>query len=150
MNRDAIMATIIGFAIGLGITAIFLVGPNLKTMLPAQLKLPTIIDVAENKNSETVTPNPPQQITGLAIDSPLPEAVVNTDNILISGSAPTDSTIVIQGDREDIVLTVGNDGKFAGKINLSEGNNEILVTGYAKDGNPTTQMLSVYFTADEI
>ena len=150
MNRDAVLATIIGFAIGLTITGLFLIGPNISSLLPSYLKMPSF---AKSTGGDSPIAEKSDQVsnpTGVSIESPAAESVIDAESVLVSGSAPPQSTIIIQGQSDEIVVVSGEDGKYAGKITVSEGKNEISVTGYTTDGKESSQSMIVYFTAEEL
>lgn len=136
MNRDAIIATIIGFGIGLVITGIFLLGPNIIKYIP-KLTLPTItLPKSKTATTPATTPVP----VTFSIDAPLTESMETTNSVLVSGSSPTGSLVVVEGPSDEIVISPNGDGKYAGKVALDEGKNEIFVTSYS---NGKLQRLSV-------
>lgn len=143
MNKDAILATLIGFGIGLVITGILLVGPNLLKLLPS-IKLP-----AFTQSQQLPTPTPAPKVPGFAIESPLPETIENTPDLLVNGTASPGATIVIAGPGDESVVTVGSDGKFAGKITLTEGKDDITVTSVL-GAKITSQTVTVYFTQESL
>ncbi|MFZ5845259.1 MAG: hypothetical protein ACOY0S_02210 [Patescibacteria group bacterium] len=147
MNRDAILATLIGFGIGLVITGILVLSPNLTKKL-GPLSLPKItfsLPQLKPKSSPTPTPTPPPALT---LDSPLPEAVENKAELLVSGKTSSGAIVVIQGPQDEDVTLVKEDGKYAGKVTLLEGKNEIMVTGYIS-GKPLKQTVTVFYTPEE-
>lgn len=144
MNKDAILATIIGFVVGLLITGLLLVGPKLLSYLP-KITLPTIT-MPTRGGTPTATLAPSE--FGVTIDSPLAESIETTDTLLVSGTSLAGSTIVIQTDADDEVVLAKGDGKYAGKITLVEGKNELSVTSYLKD-KQATQKRTIYFTPEE-
>lgn len=145
MNKDAILATLIGFGIGLLITGALLVGPTLVKNLP-QIKLPTISLQTQNP-TPTSAPTPTQ--VGVSIESPLAEAIETSDILLVSGKAPVGATVVIAGAVDETVVTVKEDGKFAGKVSLVEGKNDLIVTSYVQ-AQQTSQTVTVYYTPEEL
>lgn len=153
MNKDALFATLIGLGIGLLLTGIILVGPNIAKSLP-QIKLPTFASITLpkfslfKKTAPTPTPAQTEPKHAVVIDSPLPEAIEDTETVLVSGTTSKGATVVIQGFLDDIVIDANGDGKYAGKITLTEGKNDILVTSYTKEKVPAAQQLTVYYTPE--
>ena len=147
MNKDALLATLIGFIIGLCITGMLLVGPRLMSALPKfSLHLPNLSQAMPKKAPKpTPTPKP----ATFAIDSPLPESIESENVVLVSGTAQPDSTVVIQGNTDDAVSAVIDDGKFAGKVTLVEGKNILSVTSFSKD-KTTTQSITVFYTPETL
>lgn len=140
MNKDAILATLIGFGIGLLITGLLLVGPNITKALP-KIKLPTA--------ASTPTPTPtPSQFT-VTIESPLAEALENSTGILVSGVTAPESTVVIAGSVDETAVVAQADGKYAGKVTLTEGKNDIIVTSYQQT-KQANQTVTVYYTPESL
>lgn len=149
MNRDALLATIIGFCIGLLITGAFLVGPNLVKSFP-KLELPDFALLwSKEKTMVTPTPVADEKSSGLTITSPLEGAIEQNDELLVSGSATAGATLIIAGPTDETVVTAGSDGTFAGKTMLSEGENTIVVTGYHKN-TQESQSVIVFYTPEEL
>jgi len=153
MNKDALFATLIGLGIGLLLTGIILVGPILFKKIPnlpsihiAQITLPRIS--FPKKASATPTPNQ-QQAAKVTIESPLSEAVETSDQLLVSGSTSADAKVVVQGVIDDSVIIANASGKYAGKITLSEGKNDVVVTSYSASGEQKTAQVTVYYTPEQ-
>lgn len=144
MNKDAFFATLVGLGIGLLLTGIILVGPNVVKSLPPMPK----ISWPQKKPTPAPTeiPEAPHTVT---IDSPLPDAIETTDSVLISGSSSKESKVIIQGVIDDIVIATNGEGKFAGKVTLTEGKNDILVTSYNAENESATQKVTVYYTPQD-
>ena len=145
MNKDALLATLIGFGIGLVITGLLLVGPNLLKMFPA-IKFPSF-SFSQNQKASKPTPTP--KTNAFTIESPLPETIENSTDLLVNGTAPAGSTVVIAGPVDESTVVVGADNKFAGKITLMEGKNDIAVTAITQT-KPTTQTVVVYYTQESL
>lgn len=140
MNKDALLATLIGFGIGLLITGLLLVGPNITKALP-KIKLPT--------TASTPTPTPtPSQFT-VTIESPLAEAIENSTDLLVSGVTSPGSTIVVAGSVDETAVVAQADGKYAGKVTLTEGKNDIIVTSYQQT-KQANQTVTVYYTPESL
>lgn len=150
MNKDAVLATVIGFGVGLIIAALVFLGPTLFKNFP-QIRLPDIgamisnFQKGSNANKPTPTPKPGDTLT---IQSPLPDAIEPQNEALISGTAPPNALIVIEGETTENVVVANASGSFAGKITLREGKNEIQVTSHLKDVTQT-QSVTVYYTSED-
>lgn len=146
MNKDAILATIIGFVIGLCITGLVLLGPRLAKYLPKlSIHLPTL-SLSQAKPSPT--PSPKQKPFTLTIDSPIAESIESNSDLLVSGTTAGSSTVVIVGNTNDSIAKATSDGKYAGKVTLVEGENDITVTSYNKKDH-AAQMVKVYYTPEQ-
>lgn len=155
MNKDAIVATLIGFGVGLVVTGLVLYGPSLtKSIKIPHVTLPKISFSIPNPFAKaTPTPTPGQ--TGLKehaviIESPLPEALEGEATLLVSGTTSKDATAVIASGSDEVVVKANGDGKYAGKITLVEGKNDIMVTAFDTKGKPATQTVTVYYTPEEL
>lgn len=145
MNKDALLATVIGFVVGLCITGLLLMGPKLMAYLP-KISLPTI---SLGQSNPQTTPAADAKDFTLTIDSPLSEAIEHTAEVLVSGTTHPKSTVMIQTDADDEVVLAAEDGKYAGRITLAEGKNDLTVTSY-KDGKPETKTVQVFYTPEEL
>ena len=146
MNKDALLATAIGFVIGLAITGILLVGPSVLQKLPKiSFQMPTLPKSQQKQPNTT----PTQDTQQLSIDSPLNEAIESEKELLISGKAKKGSTIVIQGILNETVVETSDDGAYAGKITLIEGKNDITVTSFAKEIH-TAQTITIFYTPESL
>src|SRR3989344_9057129 len=145
MNKDAIMATAIGFGIGLVITGAILFGPNALKMLPSSFTLPSL----SQRTKPTTSPGEPTPPASRAftVDSPLVDAIVDSDTILVSGPAPAGSIIVVQGHKGEEASRASAEGKFAGKVALVEGKNDIIVTSY-NNKDEQNKTVTVYYTQE--
>src|SRR5437667_107246 len=148
MNKDALLATLIGFGIGLLITGVLLAGPNLAKMFPA-IKLPPLAFLNQKKETINPTPTPSQTGFSLTIDSPLADAIENKEELLVSGTAAPGAMVVIQGPVDEVVVVTKDDGKYAGKVTLMEGKNDITVSASQKD-KQTSQTVTIYYTPEEL
>jgi hypothetical protein len=140
MNKDALLATLIGLGMGLIITGLIVVGPKLVSGLP-KISLPK---VSLPKKSQPVVPTPTPGVVALSIVSPVAESVIAKAELLVSGTAPLGSIVVVQGPTDEDVTTADSNGKYAGKILLSEGKNDVTVTSYAANKHEA-QAVVVYY-----
>ncbi len=145
MNKDALLATMIGFGIGLLIMGIFLMGPNLIKSFPA-IQLPRFSFLEKKTES---TPTPPPASFAITIDSPLPDAIEEKDEVLVSGSTAPGASVVVAGNVDEMVVIADAQGKFAGKVSLAEGKNDLTVTSYA-DAKQTAAKVTVFYTPEEL
>ncbi len=149
MNKDAILATIIGFGIGLVIAAAVFLGPSVFKNMP-KVSLPNFSWLvrkfgASDSAKPTPTPAPNETLT---IQSPLPEAIESKNETLVSGTVAPDSIIVIEGESSETVAVANAQGAYAGKLSLGEGKNTITVTSYTKE-KMQTQTVTVYYTPED-
>lgn len=145
MNKDALLATLIGLGIGLIITGALLLGPN----VTKSIALPKFsFSFGSPKQKPVVSQQPAPKDFFVSIDSPLADDIASKEELLVSGKTSADAVVIIQGPKDEEVITAKNDGVYAGKITLSEGKNDITVTAY-KDAKQITQTVTVYYTPEE-
>lgn len=151
MNKDAILATIIGFAVGLLVTGLVLFGPSLFKNMP-KISFPKISLPSWPKTTPTPTPGVTQTKPlphDLVIDSPLSDAIADTASLLVSGTTSDGALVVLSTTSDDAVVTATNEGKFAGKITLVEGKNTISITAFSKDKKQITKTVTVFYTPEK-
>lgn len=149
MNKDALLATLIGFGIGLFITGAFLFGPNLLSSLPnLSFNLPSF-SFGKSAPQVSPIPSPVPRVTGLSVTAPLPETIAESEVLLVSGTAPAGTTIVIAGPQDESVVEANNSNTFAGQVTLVEGKNDIVVTAYIEQKEESIE-LSVYYTPEKL
>ncbi len=145
MNRDAILATLIGFGVGLFIMVVILFGPSLVKKFPA-VSLPKLSIPKITRSQPTPTPTPgPKPLT---IQSPLPDSLESKAKIVVSGTTQPDSLVVVEGPSDEAVVKTNGEGKFAGEVTLSEGKNELIVTSYANQ-KAERKTVTVFYTPEE-
>ena len=152
MNKDALLATCIGFVVGLVVTGLVLYGPGLTKNFP-KIQFPKFSFSLPNFNKPKASPTPstqePKKGHSIVIESPLNDALEQTETVLVSGATSASSTVVVSGLLDEIVIAANGDGKFAGKITLSEGKNDIVVTSFSANKEIATQTVSVFYTPEE-
>lgn len=150
MNKDAILATVIGFGVGLVIAGLVFLGPSLLSGLP-HLKLPNFSFLKNTfGTTHRLQPTPtskPASHNTFTITSPLPDSVEPHNETLISGTTTPNAIVVLEGEIGESVVIANGEGAYAGKLSLGEGKNDLLVTSYSgKDVQ--TLPLTVYYTTE--
>jgi hypothetical protein len=158
MNKDALLATIIGFIIGLCLTVIIVFGPNLIKSINSKsafqfpklsfnLSLPNFKPVKQSKNNYNPPPKDNQE--NLSVDSPQDESIVDNENLAISGKATQKSKIILSSSIEEKIYETNSDGLFVGSIKIKEGKNIIHVLSI--QGKSTHQkLLTIYYTSEKL
>lgn len=146
MNKDALLATIIGFGVGLVIAGLVFLSPTLFRALP-HFSLPKISWSFLNPSKSKVTPTPKPKSNTLTIESPLSDSIEPKNETLLSGTTAPNAIVVLEGEIGETVAVANAQGAYAGKLTLGEGKNVLKVTSYAgKDVQ--TQSVIVYFTTE--
>lgn len=150
MNKDAVLATIIGFGVGLVIAGLVFLGPTIFSGMP-KITLPDMSFITRlfQKTQTTIKPTPtPKPDSELSIDSPLPESIEPKNETLVSGITYQNATVILEGELGEAVVTANGNGAYAGKLMLKEGKNELVVTSYAKEKMKSAQV-TVYYTPED-
>ena len=144
MNKDAILASIIGFGIGLVITGGVIFGPKIAGKISSLTKSG---QVQSATTSKLTTPSPTKMAdaSALTITSPLKDAIVNDGTLTVSGTAPKNATVIVGSLDDESVVETHDSLNYQTKVALKEGKNEISVTGIVNN-QPTTQQITVYYT----
>jgi len=89
-----------------------------------------------------ITDTPPaSQTLWLQILSPQEEAVINTPQVDVIGSAPVGAVVSIN----DEILVVGDDQQFQTTVSLDEGPNLIEIIASDEDGNEMPVLLTITY-----
>ena len=152
MNKDAILATIIGFGVGLVIAALVFLGPSMvkgvpHISLPDFSKIMALFSIKTKTDGKEKTAPSPKANDRLTIQSPLPDSIEPKNETLISGTTRPNAIIVIEGEDVDSVVVANASGVYAGKIALGEGRNDLIVTSYA-DERIESEDVTVYYTTE--
>ncbi len=150
MNKDAILATIIGFGVGLVIAGLIFLGPTVLKNLP-HVSLPALPKFSLALPG-AAHPKPTPKTTGtpsdtLTIESPLADSIEPKNELLISGSAAPNAVVVLEGENGEAVVVANNQGAYAAKLTLGEGKNDLVVTSYSGK-NVQTQSVTVFYTPE--
>lgn len=147
MNKDALLATIIGFGVGLVLTGLVFLGPSLFKSFPG-ISLPKISwpKFFTAKSTVTPTPTPAKNSDTLTIEAPLPDSVETRSETLVSGKTKPHAIVVVETIDAETVVVANDTGAFATKIILSEGKNTIVITSH--EGKAIqTQNLTVFYSS---
>ncbi len=128
MNRDALLATLIGLGMGLLITGIIVIGPSVFKLIP-KISFPKF-SFPTSKQANTTPTVTPATFT-FSISSPVADSIVNTNDLLVSGNSYPDARVVVQSTIDEDVVLTDVQGNYAGKVTLTEGKNDIIVTSYS-------------------
>lgn len=146
MNKDAILATVIGLVLGLAIAGAFIFGPSLVKALP-KITLPTI-SLPKTAPKTTPQPTTTPKAFGVTITAPLPDAIEPKDDVMVSGNTEAGTTVVIGGPLDEDVVIAGTDGAYAGRVTAVEGKNDITVTAYGTEGKQAQSTVTIYYTQE--
>jgi hypothetical protein len=147
MNKDALLASGIGFGIGLLITGAILVGPTIMSQLKSRTTSTGNVQSATQDNGNAQPTPVGSDSTTVTIDEPINETILTEDSVEIKGKAPQNSTIILSGDLDETVVTVDTSGTYAGKLTLKEGKNDISITSI-QNGTPTVQKHLLFYTPE--
>lgn len=147
MNKDALLATIIGFGVGLVLTGLVFLGPTLFSSFPSfsfpKISWPNFFSA---KSSVKPTPTPIKISDTLSIEAPLGDSLETRSETLVSGKTKPRAIVVVETNDTEAVVVANETGTFATKITLSEGKNDIIVSSHA-DKTIQTQTVTVFYTS---
>lgn len=136
MNKDTVVASLIGFGLGL-IAAISLW--VLPRVIPKKSS-PVTTTVQENQENAAQ----PAHVGGLQITIPKDGDITKTNTVKLSGTAPDKALLVVTTAQESQVIPPPKDGNFETTLSLKEGVNEIYVAALSND-QEIHQSLSVFY-----
>ena len=115
------------------------------------------IALSPQENSTTGTSSPTAQTPpepsapvalSLTITNPQDDSVVNTSSTVVEGLADPNATISITTDKSETIVTADGQGKFSGKVELSEGPNVITVTMFTKEAETIEKQIIVVYSTE--
>ncbi len=155
MNKDAILATLIGFAIGLTITGIIIVAPTLARSAPKfpKITLPSL-SLGKGKSAKAIpTPTIATKNEGaksFAILVPISDSIVPKNPVSFEGSVGQGATsVLVQSDTDDTVCPVAKDS-WSCQITLSEGKNDITVHEIHDSIVASSKRITLFYTAESL
>lgn len=141
MNKDTIVASVIGFGLGL-IAAISLwVVPRI---FPKNLPQTTTTQESTSANNSATSAKSEFQIT-----SPKDGEIVKSGSVKLTGQAPGAQLVIVTSSSESVVTTPSADGNFEANVPLKEGVNQLVVAALT-DNQETIRELSIYYFNQEL
>lgn len=140
MNRETIIAILLGFAGGVLVAFLIITLP--KKLSQNQQAEPTPVQ------QETVEETKETPI--ISINKPVATEVVETEETEVSGTTTANSILVISGPSQDQVVTSDAEGNFNTKLSVYEGENLIRVTLYRENEETVSQTLSVFASKENL
>lgn len=111
-------------------------------VIPATAAPQEALPTAMNQPPSAIPDTPlASQTLWLQILSPVDEAVVNTPQVEVTGSAPTSAVVSIN----DEILIVGDDEQFQTTVSLDEGPNLIEIIASDENGNEMPVLLTIMY-----
>ena len=139
MKKEVSLAIIIGFILGLIITfGIYTANKALKN---------------RQASSTSASPSPQAQASptpshNLTVTSPADEALLDQDQISLTGSTSAHALVTILTEKQQLITYADASGNFQVEIKLIGGANDIFVTALTPQGQEAkTQLTLVYSTA---
>lgn len=139
MNKDTVVASVIGFGLGLVAAIALWVVPR---VLPKTLPSSSPALVAEKK-VEGVTDQ--KTSDDMTISTPTEGEIFTANSIKVQGKTSATSLVVITTANSNEVLTPKSDGSFEASVNLIEGNNQILVASHQGAEEKVTPVSVFYY-----
>lgn len=140
MNKDTVIASFIGFGLGLIAAITLWVVPRILPKNPQTQ--PTI-------QQETTSNEQENKSKIFEISAPMDGSISESDTIKVSGSALGAQLIVIATATKNVVITPDASGNFSEDIGISEGGNNITITQY-NETDYETKHLYIYYYPESI
>jgi len=154
MRREAVLAIVIGFSVGIIISAGLLLGrKNIRQKI--NLRWPT------KRTEEMPLPTPTHQVgeeaitipktpVALTITFPEDESIINEEKIVLTGETTPEAIISIVYEEGEALGEADENGDFSFEIPLIGGTNEITITAYNLKGEEASKTITVVYTTAEI
>ena len=141
MNKDTVVASVIGFGLGLVAAIALWIVPRLIPKTPITQK--------DNNQvlSETVQNSPSLQT--FDVTSPKDGDISKSADLKISGKASPNTLIFVSSSENNQSTQTDDSGNFSLPLKIHEGSNEIAVLNVS-NGKEETKRLSVYFVDEEL
>jgi len=140
MKVEKIILSFVAVLVGLLVAGVaFFLYQSTKTLSPNQ---------ARQTNITLPTPTP-KLATFLTIDSPVDESVTNSQSITISGKTTGDATIILTTPTTDqVIIPVPSTGNYSATTTIQNGENEIIVTSIAPNGDEVEKKFTITYSTE--
>jgi hypothetical protein len=125
MKKETIIAIVFGIFFGAVIASLIHIKNKQSQLSNNKTIIPSTTVSKTDKNIQSVA-------QGIKITQPENYSIVDTESVVIKGSAEKDSLIVAQSPTKDLVIKNSKDN-FSINFPLSLGENIIIITVYPKD-----------------
>lgn len=137
MNKDTVVASIIGFGLGLVAAIALWVVPR---VLPK-----AIPKIQEKETAVEEQQKPEEKTSGFTVSVPSDGEITNEKTVKITGISSSNSLVVVSTFSDNETINPETNGSFSTNIDLTEGSNEIVVTNYTPDKTETKRMFVFYY-----
>lgn len=141
MNKDIMVASIIGFGLGLiGAVALWFVPKMLpKITKPQSSPVPQVNEQVLGENAQM----------NIEIQNLKDGDVVKDSNLKLNGKSTKCDFLTINTPSDQQIFTSNQEGTFSATLKLNEGGNQIVVSGYNPDSQVSKKLL-IYYFADQL
>ena len=140
MKSESIILSIVAILGGVIVAGVAFYIFQVTKMLPAS-KTKTV-------TLATPTPKPASSNIFLSLDQPKDESVTSNKTITVSGKTIPDAIVVISTETEDQVIKPTNVGSFSATTVILDSTNKIEITAIAPNGEQTTIVRNVSYSAE--
>ena len=138
MRKEVVFAIIIGLILG----GIILFGFQIANQSAKEAASPA----TQSGQVTSATPTPTIAMSNLTLTEPENHAVVNTSTIKISGKTKPNSSIAIESETDDALLTADSTGSFSADFKLGGGENLIRITALLPDEKTESLEISIVYS----
>lgn len=147
MKKEAIIAIVLGFGLGIIITfGIWTANKALKTQ-ESTTPTPSVAEETPTQISPTPTPN---QGLSLEISQPENNEIITEEKINLAGKTAPEATIVILFEEGEKIIEADKEGKFETEITLIGGANEITIKAFDQKGNEAQSIIDLVYSTAKI
>lgn len=135
MNKDTLVASVLGFSLGLIAAIALWVVPRI---MPKGLPAPF------SKPAAPASPVLEKQNMSLDISLPKDGEIVKTEKITVSGKVEKSEFLIISSASDSQTVKADSSGSFSTSLTLAQGGNSISITSYDTNKNAHTKSITVY------
>lgn len=138
MNKDVIVASCIGFGLGLIAAILLWIVPRVLPKLSPQKPHASVVASPQTEGS-------------LEITSPKDGEIIKNDTVRVEGKSAIGTKLVILSTASgEYPTSPKEDGTFSAEIKLTEGATEIMVTTFDENKHTETKTITVFYTTEGI
>ncbi|MBI4130514.1 hypothetical protein HY468_04310 [Candidatus Roizmanbacteria bacterium] len=144
LKKEMTIAIVLGLILG-GVVALMF------TRLPQQLLGINSAEISPTPNpTQPPLPSPFLSEEALTIEVVFPEdqALTHEEKMTVSGKTKPGASVVVTSPTDEMVTNAKDDGTFSAEITLSEGANELFITGFI-NGSEAEKIIVVNYLPNE-
>ena len=138
MNKDTVVASILGFGLGLIAAIMLWLMPKILPKTPPSSPTSPLASIQASASSE------PDK-SEFKIDSPADGAIFTDESLTVKGEAPQASLVVAETQDQSQAVKTDKKDNFSTSLKLAEGGNYIVVTAYRNEKSDQKTLTVFYY-----